>query len=44
MTSTSAPKPAAPSRTRRVVAITLVVIAVLIVGFFLFASLYADWL
>jgi uncharacterized membrane protein (UPF0182 family) len=44
VTSTSAPKPAAPSRTRRVVAITLVVIAVLIVGFFLFASLYADWL
>ncbi|MDL9980894.1 UPF0182 family protein [Microbacterium candidum] len=44
MTSTSAPKPAAPSRTRRVVAITLIVIAVLVVAFFLFASLFADWL
>lgn len=44
MTSTSAPTPAAPNRSRRIVAISLVVIALLVVGFFLFASFYADWL
>lgn len=44
MTNTSVPKPATPSRTRRVVAITLAVIAALVVAFFAFASLYADWL
>lgn len=44
MTSTAAPTPAAPNRSRRVIAISLVVIAALAVGFFLFASLYADWL
>ena len=44
MTTTSQPTPATPSRTRRVIAITLVVIAALVVAFFVFASLYADWL
>ncbi|WP_106814300.1 UPF0182 family membrane protein [Microbacterium timonense] len=44
MTTTSSPNPATPSRTRRVVAITLAVIAALVVAFFVFASLYADWL
>ncbi|MBZ4485925.1 UPF0182 family protein [Microbacterium sp. cx-55] len=44
MTSTPAPTPAAPNRPRRVIAISLVVIAALAVAFFLFASLYADWL
>ena len=44
MTTTSAPTPATPSRTRRVIAITLAVIAALVVAFFIFASLYADWL
>ena len=44
MTTTSSPPPATPSRTRRVVAITLAVIAALVVAFFVFASLYADWL
>lgn len=44
MTTTSAPNPATPSRTRRVIAITLAIIAALVVGFFVFASLYADWL
>jgi uncharacterized membrane protein (UPF0182 family) len=44
VTTTSAPTPATPSRTRRIVAITLAVIAALVVAFFIFASLYADWL
>ncbi len=44
MTTTSSPPSATPSRTRRVVAITLAVIAALVVAFFVFASLYADWL
>ncbi|MDX2375733.1 UPF0182 family protein [Microbacterium sp. LRZ72] len=44
MTSTSAPKPAAPRTSRRVIAISLAIVAALLVGFFLFASLYADWL
>ncbi|MDR7186499.1 MULTISPECIES: UPF0182 family protein [Microbacterium] len=44
MTTTSAPTPATPSRTRRVIAITLAIIAALVVAFFIFASLYADWL
>lgn len=43
MTTTS-PKPAAPRTTRRVLTISLVVIAVLLVGFFIFASLYADFM
>ncbi|QEV99659.1 UPF0182 family protein [Microbacterium caowuchunii] len=44
MTSTSAPTPAAPNRSRRVIAISLAVIAAIAVGFFVFASLYAEWL
>ena len=44
MTSTSAPTPATPRRTRRVIAISLVVVAALVVGFFVFANLYTDWL
>ena len=44
MTTTSSPPPATPSRTRRVIAITLAIIAALVVAFFVFASLYADWL
>ncbi|MDO8381889.1 MAG: UPF0182 family protein, partial [Microbacterium sp.] len=43
MTTTSS-KPAAPRTTRRVVTISLVIIAVLLVGFFIFASLYADFM
>jgi uncharacterized membrane protein (UPF0182 family) len=43
VTTTSAPKPAAPRTTRRVVAISLAVIAALLIGFFIFASLYADF-
>ena len=44
MTSTAAPTPAAPPRSRRVIAISLAVIAALVVAFFVFANLYADWL
>ncbi|WP_422732862.1 UPF0182 family protein [Microbacterium limosum] len=44
MTTTSAPKPAAPRTSRRVVAISLAIVAALLIGFFLFASLYSDWL
>ncbi|GAA1959073.1 UPF0182 family protein [Microbacterium deminutum] len=44
MTTTSAPTPATPSRTRRIVAITLAIIVALVVAFFIFANLYADWL
>lgn len=44
MTTTSAPNKATPSRSRRVIAITLAIIAAIVVGFFVFASLYADWL
>ncbi len=44
MTTTSAPTPATPSRSRRAITITLAVIAALVVAFFAFASLYADWL
>ena len=44
MTTTSAPAPATPSRTRRIVAISLAIIAALVVAFFVFANLYADWL
>ncbi|GAA2969806.1 uncharacterized membrane protein (UPF0182 family) [Microbacterium terrae] len=44
MTSTSAQTPATPSRSRRVVAISLAVIAALVVAFFTFANLYADFL
>ncbi len=44
MTTTSAPNQATPSRSRRAIGITLAVIAVLVVAFFIFASLFADWL
>ena len=44
MTTTSAPNQATPNPVRKAIAITLVVIAAIVVGFFIFASLYADWL
>jgi uncharacterized membrane protein (UPF0182 family) len=44
VTSTPAPAPATPRRSRRVIAISLVIIAVLVVAFFVFANLYTDWL
>ncbi|WP_447947029.1 UPF0182 family membrane protein [Microbacterium lacticum] len=44
MTTTSAPNQATPNPVRKAIAITLAVIAVIVVGFFIFASLYADWL
>ena len=44
MTTTSAPNQATPNPLRRAIAITLAVIAAIVVGFFVFASLYADWL
>jgi uncharacterized membrane protein (UPF0182 family) len=43
VTTTSAPAPATPSRSRRVIAISLAIIAALVVAFFIFANLYADW-
>jgi uncharacterized membrane protein (UPF0182 family) len=45
VTTTSAPNQATPSSPlRRAVGITLAVIAALVVAFFTFASLFADWL
>lgn len=44
MTTTSAPTPATPRTSRRILAISLVVIAALIVGFFIFANLYTEFL
>ncbi|GAA2012203.1 UPF0182 family protein [Microbacterium ulmi] len=44
MTTTSAPNQATPSRTRRIIAISIAIIAAVIVAFFVFANLYADWL
>ncbi|MRH29686.1 UPF0182 family protein [Microbacterium sp. SYP-A9085] len=44
MTTTPAPPPATPHRSRRVIAISLVIIAAFVVAFFVFANLYADWL
>ncbi|MEQ6898922.1 UPF0182 family protein [Microbacterium sp. KR10-403] len=44
MTSTPAPAEATPRRSRRVIAISLVIIAALVVAFFVFANLYTDWL
>ncbi|HWI31905.1 MAG TPA: UPF0182 family protein [Microbacterium sp.] len=44
MTTTSAPRPATPNRSRRIISISLLVIAALVIGFFVFASLFADWL
>lgn len=44
MTTTSAPNQATPNPLRRAIGITLAVIAALVVAFFTFASLFADWL
>ncbi|MGZ0710491.1 UPF0182 family membrane protein (plasmid) [Coraliomargarita sp. W4R53] len=44
MTSTSAPAPATVPRSRRVVAISLAILAGLVVAFFAFANLYSEWL
>lgn len=44
MTTTSAPTSATPSRSRRVIAISLAIIAALVAAFFVFANLYADFL
>ena len=44
MTTTSAPNQATPSPVRRAIGITLAAIAAIVVAFFVFASLYADWL
>ncbi|MET0296511.1 MAG: UPF0182 family protein [Microbacterium sp.] len=44
MTTTSAPTQATPSRSRRIIAITLAIIAALVVAFFVFANLYTEWL
>jgi uncharacterized membrane protein (UPF0182 family) len=43
VTTTSAPTPATPSRSRRIISISLAIIAALVVAFFVFANLYADW-
>jgi uncharacterized protein len=43
VTTTSAPAPATPSRSRRIIAISLAIIAAIVVAFFIFANLYADW-
>lgn len=45
MTTTSVPNQATPpNRSRRIVSISLAVIAALVVAFFVFANLYADWM
>ena len=44
MTSTSAPRAAAPSPFRRIVTISLAVIAALVIAFFAFSNLYAEFL
>ncbi|WP_460799331.1 UPF0182 family membrane protein [Microbacterium sp. GXF0217] len=44
MTTTSAPTPATPRTSRRIVAITLAIIAALVAAFFVFASLYTEFL
>ncbi|WP_345750914.1 UPF0182 family membrane protein [Microbacterium rhizophilus] len=44
MTTTSAPRAAAPSPFRRIVTISLAVIAALVVAFFAFSNLYAEFL
>ncbi|MGN6502906.1 MAG: UPF0182 family membrane protein [Pseudolysinimonas sp.] len=40
--STAASRPAPPSRTRAALAITAVILAAVIIGFFIFSGLYAD--
>lgn len=44
MTTTSAPTPATPRTSRRIVAITLAIIAALVAAFFVFASLFTEFL
>jgi uncharacterized membrane protein (UPF0182 family) len=44
VTTTSAPTPATPRTSRRIVAITLAIIAALVAAFFVFASLYTEFL
>lgn len=44
MTTTSAPTPATPRTSRRIFAISLAVIAALVAAFFVFASLYTEYL
>lgn len=44
MTSTSAPNPATPRTSRRIFGISLAIIAALIATFFVFASLYTEFL
>ncbi|MFK4761368.1 UPF0182 family protein [Microbacterium sp. ZW T5_45] len=44
MTSTSAPNPATPRTSRRIFSISLVIIAALIAAFFVFASLFTEFL
>lgn len=44
MTSTSAPQPATPSTSRRILAISAAIIAALIAAFFVFSSLYTEFL
>ncbi|MFG6502551.1 UPF0182 family protein [Microbacterium sp. P05] len=44
MTSTPTPNTATPNRSRRIIAISLAIIAAIVVAFFVFASLYADWM
>jgi uncharacterized membrane protein (UPF0182 family) len=45
VTTTSAPNQATPpNRSRRIISISLAVIAALVVAFFVFANLYADWM
>ncbi|UNK69752.1 UPF0182 family protein [Microbacterium sp. H1-D42] len=44
MTTTPAPQQATPSTSRRIIVISVAVIAALIAGFFVFASLYTEYL
>jgi len=44
VTTSSAPKPATPRTSRRILTVSVVIIAALIAGFFAFASLYTDFL
>ena len=45
MTTTSAPNQATPANPfRRAIGITIAIIAAIVIAFFVFASLYADWL
>ncbi|PKI92076.1 hypothetical protein CW368_04340 [Actinomycetales bacterium SN12] len=44
MTSTSVPQPATPSTSRRILAISVAIIAAIIAAFFVFSSLYTEFL